>query len=971
MQKRKLLLSLVALCSIVGMGITSCNNEPVQGPQGEQGPVGPQGPAGENGENGEDGSLILHGEGKPADSLGKDSDIYIDSKTGDLYQKENGSWTLVMNIKGEGGEDGKDGHDGLNGAQGNPGETAYSSTILPSTNGFVTVNKGSAIANGKDTIIFTIDPSDGYYLSSFSLNGTPIETNDSKLVFNETSKTYTYETTMVKNGFVVSATFDNKTSTETTYIDGKPYSGTLKDPYGHIFNVGTQDSSEPSFSGGSGTEDDPLLLTESNDLTKIGKVDASYFKLQNNIEAVNFILSTEEDSTNKVKVIDLNDNEIDFTSSNSVMQILNGLDVTFKNGVIGSSTGVDFASIGLGSSKSKTIGGNLTIENVTMNNLSSGIVIEYGDSNLNIINSTINASLMPVSTNASLGEQFKNVKINIEGSKLISTGLDYGDVENDGIGLLINTPVDVTVTDSYIEGTRQAVLVRGGDVEIKDSTICFSNTFSGNPNHFDNKWETGNEVAYSGIVVGDTSTTAYNYPANLTLSNVTYTRVPESSTNSLSVTSEDDVENTRTEPYDIYMFGESKDYSATLNIDSKTLSQFSNENIYKNEYSYIKVTDDANSKTNAFYKGQLYSTLYLYENGEPNENLSTKVDGVKFEDGAGTLADPLKVKTEEQFLLLNGDNLPEDELYLQLTGDVILNSTMDINQGLRHIDLNGHTLSINKAASSEISDKANIEIYSSATEKGKIEYIELPSGDNSAIKVNAGATLNLDNISYSAKNGAAIWVNQNASKLVVNNSDISGTGYGICTNAGSPDNYNVTVEANDSKIIGSKGAGLLFNIPGTCIMNNCYIMGDDQAVIARGGDIELNTCTLSIKDNKKSYSTDYDNVDWASGNGVPVAYIVLGNRWNANGVESYAYDKNLSLKNITFTPYEGTGITSETFIGNEYIYAYMTSKDNNEATLVIDDTTKEFLDNNSNRLFFHNVENPWKIESVQNTEQTE
>ena len=51
MQKRKLLLSLVALCSIVGMGITSCNNEPVQGPQGEQGPVGPQGPAGENGEN--------------------------------------------------------------------------------------------------------------------------------------------------------------------------------------------------------------------------------------------------------------------------------------------------------------------------------------------------------------------------------------------------------------------------------------------------------------------------------------------------------------------------------------------------------------------------------------------------------------------------------------------------------------------------------------------------------------------------------------------------------------------------------------------------------------------------------------------------------------------------------------------------------------------------------------------------------
>ena len=114
MRKNKLFLSLIAVCSIVGMGITSCNSEPVQGPQGEQGPVGPQGPAGENGENGEDGSLILHGEGKPADTLGKDTDVYIDSKTGDLYQKENGSWTLVMNIKGEDGQDGHDGSDGLN-----------------------------------------------------------------------------------------------------------------------------------------------------------------------------------------------------------------------------------------------------------------------------------------------------------------------------------------------------------------------------------------------------------------------------------------------------------------------------------------------------------------------------------------------------------------------------------------------------------------------------------------------------------------------------------------------------------------------------------------------------------------------------------------------------------------------------------------------------------------------------------------
>ena len=154
MRKNKLFLSLIAVCSIVGMGITSCNSEPVQGPQGEQGPVGPQGPAGENGENGEDGSLILHGEGKPADTLGKDTDVYIDSKTGDLYQKENGSWTLVMNIKGEDGEDGKDGSNGSNGTDGEDGKSTFSNTILPIEGGYILPDKGSYLSGETATFTF-------------------------------------------------------------------------------------------------------------------------------------------------------------------------------------------------------------------------------------------------------------------------------------------------------------------------------------------------------------------------------------------------------------------------------------------------------------------------------------------------------------------------------------------------------------------------------------------------------------------------------------------------------------------------------------------------------------------------------------------------------------------------------------------------------------------------------------------------
>ena len=257
MQKRKLLLSLVALCSIVGMGITSCNNEPVQGPQGEQGPVGPQGPAGENGENGEDGSLILHGEGKPADSLGKDTDVYIDSKTGDLYQKDNGTWTLVMNIKGEDGEDGEDGRPGLNGSQGSQGETAYSNTILPSEGGYVIPSVGSATSGS--SITFYIHTNEGYSFESLELNDSKVTT----LTYDEDG-VGSYETTMPTNGFVVKANFvsvgtGGDTQLDTSYFkDEYIYTGATLDAAGNVISGGTQGSK--MFESGSGTESDPLVV---------------------------------------------------------------------------------------------------------------------------------------------------------------------------------------------------------------------------------------------------------------------------------------------------------------------------------------------------------------------------------------------------------------------------------------------------------------------------------------------------------------------------------------------------------------------------------------------------------------------------------------------------------------------------------------------------------------------------------------
>lgn len=50
--------------------------------------------------NGRDGSTTLLGNGVPLNTQGKDTDWYLDSDTGDFYNKSAGSWTVRLNLKG-------------------------------------------------------------------------------------------------------------------------------------------------------------------------------------------------------------------------------------------------------------------------------------------------------------------------------------------------------------------------------------------------------------------------------------------------------------------------------------------------------------------------------------------------------------------------------------------------------------------------------------------------------------------------------------------------------------------------------------------------------------------------------------------------------------------------------------------------------------------------------------------------------
>lgn len=94
-----------------------------QGVQGEQGLQGEPGIQGEQGEIGPSVEFFIS-DRTPADTVGKDGDVHINSVDGGLWCKENGAWVQkgsLLGPEGPQGPAGLDGNDGGTGGAGNAG----------------------------------------------------------------------------------------------------------------------------------------------------------------------------------------------------------------------------------------------------------------------------------------------------------------------------------------------------------------------------------------------------------------------------------------------------------------------------------------------------------------------------------------------------------------------------------------------------------------------------------------------------------------------------------------------------------------------------------------------------------------------------------------------------------------------------------------------------------------------------------
>ena len=83
-------------------------NDGRDGVNGTNGAAGANGSDGAAGRDGRDGKDILNGTENPGENQGKDGDTFVNTKTGEVFVKENGTWKPAGNIKGPKGDDGKD-----------------------------------------------------------------------------------------------------------------------------------------------------------------------------------------------------------------------------------------------------------------------------------------------------------------------------------------------------------------------------------------------------------------------------------------------------------------------------------------------------------------------------------------------------------------------------------------------------------------------------------------------------------------------------------------------------------------------------------------------------------------------------------------------------------------------------------------------------------------------------------------------
>ena len=254
------------------------------------------------------------------------------------------------------------------------------------------------------------------------------------------------------------------------------------------------------------------------------------------------------------------------------------------------------------------------------------------------------------------------------------------------------------------------------------------------------------------------------------------------------------------------------------------------------------------------------------------------------------------------------------------------------------IDLGGNTLTLTPAearAAYSISGEGTI-AFTNGT-------ISAPANGqtNFAIHASLGAEIILDGVTMTSPAGIGSGNNDDPQAamgdITIRNSVITSSGYyavGTNASAWSESAFSLTIE--DSKITqtAADGVAIMVNVPSVVNITNCTINGDRQGIIIRGGDIKANIVNTTINATGSLYDADntdtpanagatvnntyFETNNWAGGNAIPFAGIVLGDK----NLDYQVGETNVVLNNVTINANNG--------MPKIYVYA-----DSSDTTLTI------------------------------------
>lgn len=223
------------------------------------------------------------------------------------------------------------------------------------------------------------------------------------------------------------------------------------------------------------------------------------------------------------------------------------------------------------------------------------------------------------------------------------------------------------------------------------------------------------------------------------------------------------------------------------------------------------------------------------------------------------------------------------------------------------IDLNGKTLCITTGGTICVPEGKSFTI-----KNGTIKANEYANGTIAVFSADKNANITLDNVTM-ITNGSAVFPAGNATSATIIGSNITAGTYAVGTNAsvknGEPIySYNVKIKIENSTLSTTGYSNndrdtctVMINVPGTLAIENSTIIGSRQAVVARGGVTSIADSTITLTSPYEgSDKNNYDTTTWGSGNNLPMAALVVGNR-----ADAYKYPATCTLSNTTVTAPDG------------------------------------------------------------------